>query len=114
MLTVRTTVPNPDEQQVLNAQRDRVVQELESYGFLAEAPLARSSGATLCRLPGGPSLLVCDDGRLELLSRQPGTHAVMHSQSAAKPIRWGRTLLFLALLCATALLGLLLVAMIVG
>jgi len=51
---------------------------------------------------------------MELLSGRTDRLAVMPSQPVPNPIRRTRALLFLALLCITSFLGLLLVAMVVG
>ena len=102
-----------DERPVL-ASPKVVVQELERQGYVAEPDLSGSLGGVICRHPAAPSLLVRDDGRLELLSGQPDAQAFQRSQPPLKRVHWGRGLIFLTLLCATTFLGLLVVAMIVG
>jgi len=102
-----------DEPDVL-ASRERVLRELERHGYVAELHSAGSSGGTICRHPAAPNLLVCDDGRMELLSGQSDRQGFLLSQPPAKRIHRGRALLFLALLGATTFLGLLVVAMILG
>jgi hypothetical protein len=91
-----------------------VVEELERHGYVAEPPPAGSSGVAICRHPAAPSVLVCDDGRMELLSGQPEIQPLTASPPPARRIHWGRATLFLAILGATTFLGLLVVAMIVG
>lgn len=110
-----TTVPaHRDERHDLESQKGRVVRELERHGYVAEPHSAESPGGVICRHAVAPSLLVHDDGRMELLSGQPAMQAVRLSQSSLNPIRWRRALLVLALLCGAAFLGLLMVAMVVG
>lgn len=99
---------------VLDPQKDRVLQELERHGYVAEQHLAGSPGGAICRHPAAPSLLVSDSGRIELLGVQPDRQAVMLSQPTRNDRRWRRALLFLALLCAAPFVGLLLVALVVN
>jgi hypothetical protein len=114
MTTGSSIIPNDrDERRVLASQKG-VLQELERHGYVAEPLSARSPGVTICRHPAAPNLLVRDDGRIELLSDQPDTQGLLLSQPPVKRIHRGRALLFLTLLCVTAFLGLLVVAMIVG
>ncbi len=108
----RAVVSNP-ERHVLDSQKDRVLQELERHGYVAEPHLAGSPGGVICRHTVAPSLLVCDDGRIELLSGQPDTQALMLSQPPLNRIRWRRSLLFLTLLCVATFVGLLLWALVV-
>ena len=112
MTIVRRSAASDPELHVLDPQKDRVLQELERHGYVAEPNIAGSPDGTICRHPAAPSLLVSDYGRIELLGGQPDTQARMLSQPPR--IRWGRGVLFLTLLCAATFLGLLLVAMIVG
>ena len=108
----RTVVKNP-ERHVLDSQKDRVVQELERHGYVAEPNPAGSPGRAIYRHPVAPSLLVCDDGRIELPGGQPATQALMLSQPPLKRIRWRRSLLFLTFLCVATFVGLLFVALVV-
>ena len=111
MTTDKRMVPTGlDEPPVLAAQR-RVMQELERHGYLADRPSAGS--LTVYRHPTAPSLLVRDDGRLELLSDEPRIQSQL-LQPRAKRIHRGRALLVISLLGATTFLGLLVVAMILG
>ena len=110
----RRTVVRSPERHVLESEKDRVLQELERHGYVAEPHSAGSSGGTICRHPAAPNLLVCDDGRMELLSGRSDRRGSLLSQPPAKRIHRGRALLFLALLGATTFLGLLVVAMILG
>ena len=115
MKTERRIRPdNRDEHSVLDSRKLTVLRELERYGYVAEPHSAASPNGAICRHPAAPSLLVCDDGRMELLSGRADRLAVMPSQPVPNPIRRARALLFLALLCITSFLGLLLVAMVVG
>ena len=114
MTTGSRIVPsNRDERHVLASQTG-VLQELERHGYVAEPHSAGSPGGTICRHPAAPDLLVCDDGRMELLSGQADTQALLLSQPPLKRIHRGRALLFVTLLCVTTFIGLLVVAMIVG
>jgi hypothetical protein len=101
-----------DERHVL-ASQEGVLQELERQGYVAEPHSAVSPSGMICRHPAAPDLLVCDDGRIELLRSQPNAQNLLLSQPL-KRIHRGRTLLILALLCGATFLGLLVVAMIVG
>ena len=115
MLTSRKTLPSkPDERPVLDPQKGKVLRELERHGYVAEQHLAGSPGGAVYRHPVAPSMLVWDDGRIELLGGEPDPQDLGYSQRPAKRIRWDRSLLFLALLGVTVFLGLLVVAMVVG
>ena len=115
MTTGMTTVPSVrDERDVLDSQKVRVVRELERHGYVAEPNPAGSPGGSICRHPAAPSLLVCDDGRIELLSGQPVTQPLVLSPLSPNRIRWRRSLLFLTLLGVATFLGLILVALVVG
>jgi hypothetical protein len=108
----KAVVSNP-ERHVLDLEKDRVLQELERHGYVAEPHLAGSPGGAIYRHPAAPSLLVRDDGRIELLSGQPVTQPLMVSQPPLKRILWGRSMLFLAFLCVATFVGLLFVALVV-
>jgi|SRR5436190_23192024 len=109
------TVPNDrDERQVLDSQKGRALRELEKHGYVADPYLAELPRGSVYRHPVAPSLLVRDDGRLELLSGQPDPQPLTASQPRSNGIRWRRGLVFLALLGAATFVGLLLVAMILG
>jgi len=103
-----TVSGKPDERHVPDSQR--VLRELERHGYVIEPHSAGSPGGAICRHPAAPSLLVFDDGRIELIGGRPA----MSSQVPLNPIRWRRGLLFLALLCVATFLGLLMVGAIVG
>jgi hypothetical protein len=102
-----------EERQLLDPQKARVLQELEKQGYAIEPTSAPSLGGTICRHPVAPALLVCDDGRLELLNVKPNPQMIQ-SQRPLSGIRWRRGMLFLTLLGAATFLGLLVVAMILG
>jgi hypothetical protein len=91
-----------------------VLNELKRRGYVAAAHSGRPDRGVICNHPTGPSLLVCDDGRLELLSGEEVTETFIQSQVPANRIRWRRALPFLALLPLAAFLGLLIVGMIAG
>ena len=113
-MVTRTDIANPDERNVLDSPRRKVVQELERHGYVVDPNAAGSPGLTIYRHSAAPSLMVCDDGRLELPGGQPHTQTVMLWQAPTKRVHWGRGLLFLTLLGATTFVGLLIVAMVVG
>jgi hypothetical protein len=98
-------------QQHLESPRDKTVRELELHGYVVDLASDVSAGGTLCRHAAAPSLLVWDDGRIELPAGQ------RTAPSPAKPpqtgVRLGRTMLFVALLCGAILTGLILTALIV-
>jgi hypothetical protein len=97
---------------VMGSRMAGVVQELQRHRYVAD-PHLEGTGGTICRHPSAPTLLVRDDGRIELVGGQRASDAVVHLPPA-KRIRWGRSVVFLALIGAAAFLGLLVVAMIVG
>src|SRR3954464_12057119 len=103
----RTVVDDRDERHVLDSQKGRALQELERHGYVADPHLAELPRGSVYRHPVAPSLLVRDDGRVELLSGQPDTHP----QPRMNGVRWRRGLAFLALLGAATFAGLLVVAM---
>ena len=113
MRTDSRIIPLHDEMRVTAPQED-VLRELERHGYVAEPVSAAVPGGTLCRHPAAPNLVVRDDGRIELLIGQPNTENFLPWQPPVKRIYRGRTLLVLALLCASIFLGLIVVAMIVG
>src|SRR4051812_32849042 len=96
----RTVLGNRDEQHVLDAQKGRALQELESHGYVADPHLAELPRGSVYRHPAAPSLLVRDDGRVELLSGQSDTQPLRPSQPRVNGIRWRRGLAFLTLLGA--------------
>ena len=113
-MTGRTTAPSiRDEHHHLDLQQVKAVQELERHGYVAEPQPSGSLGGVICRHAVAPSLLVGDDGRVEVLGGQPARHALAPSPPQNR-IRWRRTLLFLALLGLVTFLGLLAVGIVVG
>jgi len=113
MTTGSRIVPGHRDERDVLASREGVLKELERHGYVAEPHSAGSSGGTICRHPAAPNLLVCDDGRLELLNVKPNPQMIQ-SQRPLSGIRWRRGMLFLTLLGAATFLGLLVVAMILG
>lgn len=99
---------------VLDSPKNRAVRELERHGYVAEPNFAGSPGGAICRHPVAPSLLVGDDGRIELVRGQPDTRGRALARPSQNSIRWRRALIFLALLGGASFLGLLMVAMVVG
>ena len=116
MASDRTLVPtDPDGRHVAeDLRRARVLQELERQGYVIEPPSAPPSRDAICRHPVAPSLLVKEDGQLELLNVQPHPQSFHSASPPLKRIHWPRGLLFLAVLGVVTFLGLLVVAMIVG
>ena len=108
----RPVVSNP-ERHVLDSEKDRILRDLERQGYVAEPHLAGSPGGVICRHPVAPSLLVCDDGRIELPKGQPDTQALVFSQPPLNRIHWRRALLVLALLCVATFMGLLMMALVI-
>jgi len=115
MITGGMPVPSSaDAPQILDPQKARVLQELERQGYVVEPTSAPSLGGTICRHPVAPALLVCGDGRIELLNVRPNPQMMIDPQPPLNGIRWRRGMLFLTLLGAATFLGLLVVAMILG
>ena len=115
MTAIGRTVPdNRDERHVLDAQKGRALQELERHGYVADPHLADLPRGSVYRHPVAPSLLVRDDGRVELLSSQPDMQPHRGYRPRANSIRWTRGLAFLTLLGAATFVSLLVIAMIVG
>ena len=110
----KTVHDDDDERHVLEAQKGRALQELERHGYVADRHLADLPRGSVYRHPVAPSLLVRDDGRVELLSSQPEAQSHKFSRPRRNGIRWTRGLAFLTLLGAATFVGLILVAMIVG
>jgi hypothetical protein len=115
MSSARSVVPKDSLDRLLSDPQSRtVVQELETYGYVTETGLPGSSGGAICRHPSAPDLLVHDDGRLELATRDAALQPVTLLQPESPRIRWGRTMLVLAIGGVIAFLGVLLFGMIVG
>ncbi len=91
-----------------------VARELERHGYVADRYSTEPSAGALFRHAVAPSLILHDDGRIELPSGQRTNQALLPAGARPTRIRWSRTLLFLALLCATIFLGLIVTALIVG
>ena len=109
-----TIVPNAVEQRNILNIRSEVLQELERHGYIAECLSGGLSGRVIYRHPSAPSLLVCDDGRLELVSDHLHAQGMMTSPQPVKRIHWDRAVVVIALLGFVSFLGLLVVAMVVG
>jgi ABC-type Fe3+-siderophore transport system permease subunit len=110
----RSTLVSDPGQLVLETRRNSVLQELEKHGYVVEPHDVGSGFVALCRHPAAPSMLVGEDGRLQLLEGQPYPQARTLSQFPVDRIRWPRVLLFIAVLAVIAFVGLLLVGMLVG
>ena len=102
-----------DEPHALDS-RDGVVGELQRHGYVADTYSTEPGGGVLFRHAAAPSLIVHDDGRIELPSGQPMAQSLSAVTPRSTRIRWSRTLLFLALLGMTVFLGLIVTALIVG
>jgi hypothetical protein len=103
----------PDEPHHLET-KDRVGRDLERHGYVADPYATDAGGGALYRHAVAPSLIVHDDGRIELPSGQRTAQSLLPAQLERKRIRWRRALPFLALLCAAIFLGLIATALIVG
>jgi Flp pilus assembly protein TadB len=86
MTTEKKTLASNAERHALISEEVKGLQDLERRGSIVE----------------------------QSVDRQPDTQARLISQTSTKRIRWGRSLLFAALLCVAAFVGLLVLGMIVG
>jgi hypothetical protein len=91
-----------------------VLSELERHGYVVEPHSASSANGAICRHPEAPTLMVTEEGQLELVEGEPVNRISMPPQIAGSRIHHGRALLILTLLAVATFVGLLFVAMIVG
>lgn len=114
-MTSEARIVRSDRDELHHSQsKDSVVRELEKHGYVADPYSTEPNGGALFRHAAAPSLIVHDDGRIELPAGQRPSHPLVPVRPPSNRIRWTRTLIFFALLCGTIFLGLIVTALIVG